>query len=120
MNQVLPSAAANPSLDRIASDPSCAHELPHATVITLLRRVAVIQSALVAELEPPHEERATKRPAEPADEWLDEKSAAKLLHRPTRWLFRNASRLPFVSRISRKHLLVSRKGVERWLAARRS
>ncbi|MGO9450603.1 MAG: hypothetical protein ACLQDV_06075 [Candidatus Binataceae bacterium] len=51
MNRNSHSPVAIPSLDRIATDPGCASGLPRATVTALLRRVAVAQSALCAELD---------------------------------------------------------------------
>jgi hypothetical protein len=42
------------------------------------------------------------------------------LDKSRRWVFRQASRLPFVRRISRKTLLASESGLNRWIAARRS
>jgi len=46
--------------------------------------------------------------------------AATVLRRPRRWIYRNAKRLPFVRRISRKTLLCSELGIRRWLATRKA
>ena len=52
------------------------------------------------------------------DEMLTTAEAAKLLRRSPRWLYRNAHRLPFVRRLSRKSMLHSKRGIERYLARR--
>ena len=119
MNRNSYSPVAIPSLDELALTPALAAGLPLDTLATLAMRCAAVQSALAAAALDADARTTPKRAAAEPDEWLDEKQAAKLLHRPTRCLFRNATRLPFISRTSRKHLLVSRKGIERWLATQR-
>lgn len=49
---------------------------------------------------------------------IDADEAAAILHRPRRWLFDHAKRLPFVRRISRKTLLCDEAGLHRWLQSR--
>jgi hypothetical protein len=102
-----------PSLDQIAVDPGCVAGLPADAIAALSLRCAAVQTALASAA-------MLTRPKTPAnggpDEWLDQKQAAEFQHRPTRWLFRNAPHLPFVRRLSRKHLVCSKRGMERWLA----
>jgi hypothetical protein len=103
------------TLDQIASDPGCATGLPRATVIALLRRMAVAQAALVLELDPVQ----PSNPAVADDQWLTPAEAAVVLRKRARWLYRNAHRLPFVKRVSNRSLLCSKAGLQSWLAARK-
>lgn len=48
---------------------------------------------------------------------IDELTVAMGVSR--RWLFSHASRLPFVTRVSRRSLTGSEKGMRKWLANRR-
>jgi len=41
------------------------------------------------------------------DKVLNLEQAMELLHQARRWFFKNAERLPFIKRASRKHLLIS-------------
>jgi hypothetical protein len=52
------------------------------------------------------------------DEMLSVEQAAAIIHEEPRWFYRR--RLPFIHRISRKKILVSRAGLMRWIATRRS
>jgi|SRR5271166_2329047 len=66
---------------------------------------------------------ATAQPAAPrppVDRMLTIDEAAAILRRGRQWIYRNAHRLPFVKRISRKSLLCSEAGITHWLAARKS
>ncbi|HKN13983.1 MAG TPA: helix-turn-helix domain-containing protein [Candidatus Binatus sp.] len=105
-----------PTLDELAADPKRATGLPRAALSALLRRSAVAQSVLVAELECAQDQPA----AEPAkqDEWIKVDEAAAILRHGRQWIYRNAKHLPFVKRISRKSLLCSRNGILRWLERR--
>lgn len=48
--------------------------------------------------------------------WVSVQEAAAKIGRSPRWFYRNARRLPFVKRLSRKVLLVGEKGMGRWIA----
>lgn len=52
--------------------------------------------------------------------WLSVDQAAGKLGRSPRWFYRNAKRLPFVKRLSRKVLLVSEQGMIRWIAVQKA
>jgi len=82
-------------------------------VLTLL---AGLQAALGAQLLN-HREPATPAP----DRVLSLEETARVLHQTPEWVRRQAvgRRLPFARRISRKKLLFSEAGLQRWLAARR-
>jgi len=57
---------------------------------------------------------------ESADVWLSVDQAAAKIGRSPRWFYRNAKRLPFVKRLSRKVLLVSEQGMVAWIATRKA
>ena len=52
------------------------------------------------------------------DEWLTPEEYEELTHISTRWLYDNADTLPFVRRVNRKVLRVSKKGLIRWMETR--
>jgi hypothetical protein len=52
------------------------------------------------------------------DDVVSVEEIARILGKPRRWIIRNASRLPFVTRVSRKHYVCSRTVLRRWLASR--
>ena len=52
------------------------------------------------------------------DDVASVEEVAAILGKPRRWIIRNASRLPFVTRVSRKHYVCSRIVLRRWLASR--
>lgn len=54
------------------------------------------------------------------DPMLTTEEAAALLRRSPRWIYRNARKLPFVRRLSSRSMLHSKKGIEKYLASRRS
>lgn len=56
----------------------------------------------------------------PADNWLSVEQAGAQIGRSPRWFYRNAKRLPFVKRLSRKVLLVSEQGMKRWIDSRQA
>ncbi len=56
----------------------------------------------------------------PADDvLLNAEQAAALLGVKKQWLYRNADKLPFAVRISRKQLRFSKAGAQRWMFKRR-
>jgi hypothetical protein len=113
--------AAVPTLDEIASDPTRAADLPADAIVALSLRCAAVQSTLSSAALAALARAGAKLPASnDPDEWLDENHAAEFLHQPRRWLFRHAAKLPFVSRVSRKRLICSKRGMERWLTTQKS
>ena len=52
------------------------------------------------------------------DDVVSVEEVAGILGKPRRWIIRNAARLPFVTRVSRKHYVCSRIALRRWLATR--
>jgi hypothetical protein len=88
--------------------------LSRAQLAALLTAIA---GRLAGEPEPPTPS-APKEP-EPPDEMLTTEEAAAMLRRSSRWIYRNADRLPFVKHLSERSMVHSRKGIERYLATRR-
>jgi hypothetical protein len=107
-----------PSLDQLARDPSTAVGLPPAALAALhLQCTAALSAVGFAWASAGQSGQA---PAEmPDDQMLTVDETAALLRRKRRWIYSHADSLPFVRRLSPRSLLCSRKGVERWLAARR-
>lgn len=112
--------ASVPSLDDIARDPGCAGGLPARTLAALQSRAAVVLAALAAEaLAAATETGVQVRASKPAsagdrDRTLNADEIATELGQTRRWVFRNARKLPFVRRISRKALAGSEVGLRRW------
>ena len=52
------------------------------------------------------------------DDVVSVEEVAGILGKPRRWIIRNAARLPFVTRVSRKHYICSRLALRRWLGTR--
>jgi hypothetical protein len=82
---------------------SWASAIPDDKIPLALMQLAATQSTLTARL--------LYAPAEHDESedvtWLSVKEAAAKITRSERWFYRNAKRLPFVKRLSRKVLLVS-------------
>jgi hypothetical protein len=93
---------AMPSLDELAANPKRATGLPKAALAALLRRNAVVQSVLVAELECTQDQPRSAPPpgADSTDQLLTATEAAQLLRRKVTWIYRNQSTLPFIRRSS--------------------
>src|SRR5580698_7380335 len=103
-----------PGLDSIAADPRCLVGLSKATVVSLLMRNAVVQSALAAALA---SDDVREQPAvitEDDDRWLTPDEAAVILRRDRQWIYRRKKTLPFVKRVSARGLLCSEAGIKRW------
>lgn len=60
------------------------------------------------------------QPAPEPETWLSVQEAAAKIGRSPRWFYRNARRLPFVKRLSRKVLLIGEKGMSRWIAVQKA
>jgi hypothetical protein len=109
-----------PSLDQLARDPSAAVGLPAAALTALhLQATAALSAIGLAWASSWQSAQGTSETAD-ADQMLTVDEAAELLRRKRRWIYRHAATLPFVRRLTPRSLLCSRRGVERWLAARRA
>ena len=66
------------------------------------------------------EQPAATRPPEDDGPMLTVDEAALRLRRSRRWIYRHASSLPFVKRISPRNLLCSERKLARWLEQRKA
>ena len=108
-----------PSLDQLARDPSAAVGLPAAALAALHMQATAVLSAIgLAWASSGQGAQSIGETAD--DQMLTVDEAAEMLRRKRRWIYSHADNLPFVRRLSPRSLLCSRKGVERWLAARRA
>jgi hypothetical protein len=103
-----------PSLDRLARDPSAAIGLPPLVLASLQAQIAAAQGAIAAAMASAPTQSAGLRAVEAADRTLDANQIATELGHTRRWVFRNAGKLPFVRRVSRKSLVGSEAGLRRW------
>jgi len=101
-----------PSLDALARDPSTAIGLPPSALAALQAQIAAAQGAIAAAMS--YAPTQTARAEAVADRTLDADQIAAELGHSRRWVFRNAGKLPFVRRVSRKSLVGSEAGLRRW------
>ena len=108
-----------PRLEELAADPSKIWVLDrHTTRILATIGIAAATALLLREAEfarndaPDKDEGKTDRAR---SDWISVEEAAKILCRPTRWIFRNCGSRPFVRKINRKNWLISRPELVRWI-----
>jgi hypothetical protein len=95
---------------------SWAATVPPDKIPLALMQLAATQSTLTARLL-----NAPAEHDESADvNWISVKEAAAKITRSERWFYRNAKRLPFVKRLSRKVMLVSEQGMVGWIAKQKA
>ena len=93
--------------------------LPTSTRAALITQCAGVIAALSATmLTTPTPTSSPEAPAPEDDEWLSLEDAAKRIGRHPRWFSRRRGRLPFVKKLSGRTIVVSKKGLQRWIAAR--
>jgi len=122
-----------PRLEELAADPSKAGVLDTRTArIVAAKALGVLAASLFRLLEADAASDANQYAfraqrngsgagcAAPAslDDVLKVEEAAAILGKPRRWIIRNAAELPFVTRVTRKHYICSRRALQRWLATR--
>jgi hypothetical protein len=105
-----------PTLDLILTSPESVAALSREAVSELLTQNAAVGAILAARLVAALTQKIKEQ--RESDEWLDIDTAAMRLKKSRRWIFRNARELPFVSRVSRKTILCSAKGIDRYLEKR--
>lgn len=88
--------------------------IPREQIPAVISELAAAQSMLAARLV----DAVIPEPA-PAENYISVAEASKRYHRSPKWFYRNAKRLPFMRRLSRKVLLVGERGMERWIANQR-
>ena len=92
-----------------------AEALPDEKIPAALAQLAAAQATLAGRL------MSAPAPDAPIETtWLSVEEAASKIGRSPRWFYRNAKRLPFVKRLSRKVLLVGEQGMLAWIAARKA
>jgi hypothetical protein len=114
------------SLDQLNTDPSQASRLS-LSVLSVLQaqcaaaqaRYAATQSLIAAAIFDKTYQATVEHPQQSRDRILDADQIAVALGRSRRWVFRNAKRLPFVRRISRKALTCSEAALLRWREAQK-
>ena len=111
-----------PSLDQLARDSSAAVGLPPAALAALQAQCAAAQGAIAAAMCKLDASSASREPdAASLEPWLDAQTLAERIPGYTkRWLYRHASALPFARRLSRKRLVFSLPGAQRYLALRKA
>jgi len=72
--------------------------------------VGHIPTSSLAEQHPPVEHRIVSEQS-----WLTPGQVAERLHRTRQWVYKQSKRWTFVTRPSRKTLLISEQGLDRWL-----
>jgi hypothetical protein len=105
------------STEFVLPDPAL---VPDEHIVTMLTRLAALQSALATRLVLARGTGDSQQPAQPEEELLTAEQAAALLNVSVDWMYRHASGLPFTKRLSRKALRFSKAGLLRWRAGRRA
>jgi hypothetical protein len=103
-----------PTLDELVRDPSRAAGLSIPTLAVLQAQCAAAQGAIAAAMSSAPTQAVHLRAVGAEDRTLDADQIAAELGQSRRWVFRNAGKLPFVRRISRKSLVGSEAGLRRW------
>ena len=110
-----------PSLDALEAEPGAATTLPTAAVADLARRAgrlaADLQGILLARVAMASPD-APAIPSKDDDEWISLEQAQRLLGVSAKWFTRRKGKLPFIKRLSRRKVVVSRTALQRWIAAR--
>ena len=106
-----------PTLDELAADPARAADIPPATAVALLGRLAGLQTVLLARaLAPGGGGNVDGALAE--DRLLSVKDAAAQLGHSEDWLYRHAAKLPFTVRTGARDIRFSAAGLARWIRNR--
>ncbi|MBE3602176.1 helix-turn-helix domain-containing protein [bacterium] len=110
-----------PTIDELLRDPSRLDGLDQSTLAALALKAASATALIAARMTAAAPAIRTGARLDPdGDVWLTVDEAALILKHKRRWIYRNAPTLPFVKRLSRKSLVCSKQGIDRWLAARRA
>jgi hypothetical protein len=108
-----------PRLEELAADPSKIWVLDrHTTRILATIGIAAATALLLRDAEFARNDGPDKVAAKTDGaeaEWISVEDAAKVLHRPPRWVFRHCGGRPFVRKINRKNWLISRPELMRWI-----
>jgi hypothetical protein len=100
-----------PSLDALAENPTRALDLAPEVLTALIQRAATVITTLAQRQAA---QAGAQHPTPSVDRTLGADEIAAALGRDRRWVFRNAKRLPFIRRISRKCVVGSKAELIRW------
>ena len=103
---------------QLLRDPTQVESIAPEAIPRLLGLLRAIEVTLLAKLTKESLKLAPSQAPSPEDRLLTVDEAARLLRVTPRWLYRNAGRLPFTRRLSRKALRFSEVGLRRHLTAR--
>jgi len=111
-----------PTLDEVVQDPSRIKGLPIEVLTAMLARCGAAHGILSAELIlsaalRSNGARSPRPEIAPDDRMLTVNEATEIARQPRRWFYRNAGRYPWIKRVSRKKMLISEKGLRRYLAS---
>ena len=111
-----------PTLDELVQDPNRVKGLPVEVLTALLARCGAAQGIVSAELivsaaSRPGGARSPRPEIAADDRMLTVEEASEIARQPRRWFYRNVRRYPWIKRVSRKRMLVSEKGLRRFLAS---
>jgi hypothetical protein len=109
-----------PSIDDILRDPASAASLSQAEVTRLLRECGAAVVILSAVEPTPVTSNAGLALVKPSDRLLTVEQAARILHKSTRWFYRNRHRLPWMNPAGTRSYLVDEGAMRDWLAAQRA
>jgi hypothetical protein len=109
-----------PTLDQLASDPSCASILGLSVLAALQARCAAAQGAIAAAMSGAIAQTARGRIEQGmTDRTLNADQIALELGTTRRQVFRNSKKYPFIRRTSRKVLVCSEAALLRWREAQK-
>jgi len=108
----------NAQLATVVADPSRVREIDPEVVPELLGELEAVRAALWARLHVPAAPVPAQVDPDRGDPLLTAAEAAERLAVSKRWIYRQASGLPFTRRLSDGTLRFSSKGLERWKKAR--
>jgi hypothetical protein len=112
-----------PRLEEVAAEPGKAWKLDRrATRVLTTAGISAVSALIVRFLEfAGDSESDGRRTLENTGEkhWITPDEASQIIRESPRWFYRNAGRLPFVRRVSRKKILISAPEMHRWIDARR-
>jgi predicted DNA-binding transcriptional regulator AlpA len=111
----------NPAFPQLAELLDGLERLPADQIPQLLGDLETVKALLWARLISRLEEGKVRREEAVSDgNLLTAQQAAPLLGVKPKWLYRNAKKLPFAHRLSRKTLRFSESGLQKWRAQKRA
>jgi len=109
-----------PSPIELLDAPARALELPVHEATMLLARIGALEAVLRARLGAIGTEEPQPQPVAASDRLLTADEAARRLAMSKRWLYANASTLPFARRVSRRSVRFSERELEHWQLRRKA